>query len=770
MEIIIGLDESGNFENRVRGCRFIGGFSGNYSPTESEQIEELLKEICNQFNQRTASKRKGYQVIYPNSLHGSESVFYRQPSSLLDTELQVLPQEKKSSNYRDLEREFKIELQDKVMDYLHQRGYEIYMFLDPYVGRGFEEIHTASGNMIDPNQGANLYERMAILTMYNQIIYTTHNTAQHYHLHFATRTLENSKYSVEDMYEIYEVNDNRQQKKLGKITTMSTYKTALSVLLYDKMNVEEYQKAQYSFHVKSINYHHPHRPSTPYLYIADIVCSYINRIWKEEYSIKFNEISENVITSEQLLMIAEKYNIQIRIYDGSEVYLRHMLDAVKNAELAQYYTKLYELQNSEEKYSDYYVKYWIPKVEEYIQQRMNEDEEYKTKAIQRVQEACPVVRGYMGPREYFPGKGLFIAESLLFVMEKIQDSSSRSRLKKSFFELYDICLCGYNHRGSLENAKRMIEMCEAYKVHVDVETYVAHTLRTMQYYFDSFQFEEAMNIGVKMVAPLQELKYAYRALYNATSCMVENIVEEEVVALDNHYVLAGKMYSSIAQAAAFLGKTASGNRYFHKALEEFEVGSPDYTITTSYYLHYFIAAHKKGDYLRMAEAYFGSSDLSEQFKNAIQSKDGGFKLLVFVKAFRIFFVKDRSNLYLLKEMIAQIMAKANANAHPWELIYANLYEAIVAQQKWLSLVDYEGVKERALNCIEHPECTIQMIQIGFRARTILKTQEDAENMFAIDCLNEEELKLCGRFIEAPEEQTLEELVNALNSLLTYMYQ
>lgn len=767
MDRVIALDESGTFENRIKGCRFIGGVVGTH--IEENQIETLLKDICAQFNEKTASRCKDYQVLYPNSLHGSESVFYRKTSSVLDKGIEALSQVNMSSNYRDLEKEFKKEMQERVIEFLSDNGYEIYMFFDPYVGEGFEEFHANSGNMVNPNQGANLYERMAILAMYNQIVYTLRDTAQHYHLHLATRTLENSKYSADNMYETYEVNEHKETKKLGRITTMSTYKTALSALLYDKTNAEEYQNAKYSFYVKSINYHNMQKPTTPYLYLADIVCSYINRIWKEELSIKFNALNENKITSEQLLLIAEKYNIEIRVYDATEVHFRHMLDAVKNCNLVQYYTILYELHNSDEKYRGFYLQYWIPKVEVYLRNRIRNDEKYKSEVIQIIIDNCQMIRGYMGPRKRLPEKGLFIAEKLLAVMEEIKDSGSTERLKRAFFELYDICMSGYNHRGSIDSVKHMIEKCEIYKLYVDAETYIGYALRAMQFYFNSFDFDAVINMGSKIVDSIKGLKVAYANLSNATTKMVEDIIDEDLEVPNNFkYNLAGKVYSSIGQAAAFLGKTATANRYFRNALDEFDSESEDYAITTSYYLHYCIEFNKKEEYEKNAISYFDTKKLSLQLKNALDSEHA-FKLFVFVKAFKIFYAKDRSNLNLLMEMIEGIYAKKVTNEHPWELIYKNLYEAIMMQGKVLSIEKYEWIKERALNCIEHPESTIKMIQLGFKIDNILKTQDDAENLFAVDILNEAEMKLCSRFIENLEEQTLEELAESLNKLLTYMY-
>lgn len=150
------------------------------------------------------------------------------------------------------------------------------------------------------------------------------------------------------------------------------------------------------------------------------------------------------------------------------------------------------------------------------------------------------------------------------------------------------------------------------------------------------------------------------------------------------------------------------------------------------------------------------------------STGNSFMILIFIKAFNIFYAKDRSNLEILQDMVERIQILDRNGEHPWELIYKNLYECILKQKANLKIEDYIELREKALLSVEKADVTIKMIQMNAKM-TFLKEEENCEDYFAIDVLNEYEIKTGMKFCPNIQEMTFEELKEYLDTKITYAY-
>lgn len=206
----------------------------------------------------------------------------------------------------------------------------------------------------------------------------------------------------------------------------------------------------------------------------------------------------------------------------------------------------------------------------------------------------------MGIRESAYEKGLYIAEKIVPLIENAREYRGQ---KKALFDVYDIILRGYNHRGAMEKTKKYIETCEIYKGAVGIEDYIAHTLRTMVFYFNSLDFESALEAGLELDKAVKELKKAYKACYETSTLISQSIIVHGNDAQNFQFTLAGKLWSSIGQAYGFLKKYSSAQRYFIKALKEFDINSDDYNITMSHYLQLLISSGKKEIYEEKSYIY-----------------------------------------------------------------------------------------------------------------------------------------------------------------------
>lgn len=231
---VVAFDEMGEFERRDSGIRFVGGYSGDFSNVDDEQekIEKLLIRICDDFNQNQIPDNKLIKVVYPNSLHNSGSVFFKEEivKNTVIKNADIVPlSEKERQNYHNLEKQFKKYLEEQVIQYITEKNYQLFAFIDPYVNEDYKEMNMANSNIVDLNKGTNLYERMAILTLYNHVFYSLAQDVQEYRFELPTRTLN----GAEDEWG-YEVYQNNKGEVKRTITNKSTYKTAISVMLFEK--------------------------------------------------------------------------------------------------------------------------------------------------------------------------------------------------------------------------------------------------------------------------------------------------------------------------------------------------------------------------------------------------------------------------------------------------------------------------------------------------------------------------------------------------------
>lgn len=763
---IIALDEVGKFEERFSGIRFVGGYTfylNNYEEYEEEnkKIELFLTKVCEEFNSQYLSQYPGVKVYYPYSLHGSDSSpFYnQQPDGIYNHDKDRIVR-LYNDELRALAKQFKSSLRDAVVNYVSKKGGIFYAYLDPYINKGNEDREAiGTSNLLDDTYGANFYERMATMAVFIQAFYTPDDKYNDFAFELATRTLEKTSEPFKELYDVYTISNNN---KLTTITHTSTYKTAVSALLYSESVDKSHLNANYRFNVKSINYGPvtDKKPTTPYLYMADTVCGYILSEINKAFSTNKNTI-ENKIIPDALTDFCRNTGIQIQIYDRSDALYRQMLQYAKAGSLAKYLYTKYCLLNSDLVYRDFYKNYWIPKLDDYIH-FMLRNSDYRRKVKSMIPEFIVYADGFMGPREINYEAGLFVATKLSTIVSQMDDYRDR---KIMLFRLYDIILRGHNHRGAIVETQKYISKCEEYKAAVGIEEYISHTLRTLVYYFNALRFEDALSACLALEEPVVQLKKVYTSAYNKSSKISTSITEDRNAVQNYRFPLAGKLYSSIGQAYGFLGQYANAKKYFKKALNEFESNSADYSITLSHFMQLLISNKKKADYEVYSNIYFGSGNLWEQLTNALSANDGGFALLVFVKAFRVFYANDAGNSNILEELIRCTSINKDHKEHPWELIYKNLYEAILKQPKKFKVQDFEFIKKDAMDCIQEADATIKMIQISMK----LQFDEYISAASVEEFLNTDEMMVCRSFICDIENMTLANLKEWVTSRLTYEY-
>lgn len=763
---IISFDESGQFNSANPEICFIGGFTADFHDADAERkaMEELLRDVCVQFNRKELMQLP-IEVRYPGSLHGSGSPFYKKkPKDDKSAASERKPLEGQEKNkYSELELKFKDEYLEKaVIEYLEKKKYRLFVFMNiPNENQGDTAPNIIRSNLTDMEKGSNLYERMAILTLYDYVFSMEHDVVN-YRFELPTRTLD--AMGDEDLYSVY-ANNRGDVKK--SITNTSTYKTAISVMIFEKNKDIQKLDTNYVFNVNPINYYDSRKESTPFLYAADIVCRYIRKQIRELTD--RNGAGWKVAEDDFLAELHRISKADIHIYSACEDLYRTMVDRVKRVDIGEYYALCYDLEHADEPYRKFYMEYWLPRVEQFLSACL-QTEQFSIQFKERIPEYITYMEMFMGKKDLHYEKGMYIAEHMEKHILQLRDYNKNTVL----FDIYDIMLRGYNHRGALDQVREYIIKCEIYKNYVEMPKYIEHIPRVMQMHFNSLNYEAALEIGKKFEKEAKKLKKVYESFYKVSN---EHVLEvtggEGNVSKQLPIVFVGKIYSSIGQAYAFMGKDCykKSKDYFEKALKEFDNHSKNYSITLSYYLHLMIANNKESDYKEHAGRYFGSNDLYQQMDHALKDD---YELFVFVKAFNAFYVSDRANWDIFDELLNRIklIDSKDKAQHPWELIYKNLYECILKQRRdVLDPADCKAIRANALTCVKNADYTIKMIQLY--ARLGFAELENREKFKAYDLeelVDDDEIELCEKVIGKVRDMTPTELKKLLDGKMNcYMY-
>lgn len=766
MARIIALDEMGDFENRKNGVRFVGGYTCEVNNREIElmKIEQFLKNCCLRFNDGyVRDKHLEYHIVYPNSFHGSGDVFFKMNpfyDEKKNTRKWMKLPPKLNDDYLEAKKEFHFFLQKEVSCYFNRNNYQIFAFIYPYIKDEYIE-QIGETNLFDMNQGSNLYERMAILSLYNQVFYYVGEEAQEYDFEIATRTLNYRNASDENMYQVY---INKAGQKKSSITNTSTFKTAFSIMLYEKQKNKKYQDARYFFHVASVNYNNERVRTTPFLYLADIACGCIRTCIQKKFMIGINT-KVNRITSNGLLQIMRERGYQFRIYGMPEIYFRSMIEAVKNVQIAEYFANQYELNHMEEDYKILYINYWEKKLSEHFEKIFRDNDDYRQLFYNRMSLYYAEIEQYMGYRQVSYEKGMYIASQMRTCVERSGDFQEKG---KYLFRLNDVILRGHSHRGAIDRIKECIIECEKYKNYVDAEEYVTHSLRVLNFYFNAMDYQQVLISGLSMVKLVLYMKKAYKMVQDMSQELSLEIIRSSNITVNVNYIVSGRLYSIIGQAYGFLKQYENAKHYFEMALKEFTNDTANYSITLSYYLHLMIAHKKQEAYERLAVKYFGGKmTLVEQLAYVAEKDD--YALFVYIKAFRVFYAKDTKYYGILEELLGLIQHR-KTDCHPWELIYKNLYESVLSLKTIEGLEKYEYLKNRAIDCIRYPDSTIIMIQMAFEAEQIADSDSGAYQKMAVDYFDKERIKSSRYFGEVIDNITFRKMMEIFKEKITYMYE
>lgn len=765
---IIALDESGKFE-AVRSksdFRCIGGVVADIPLKNMEMDDVVLDEkkkiiafldrICDEFNssylkKSIYAKNNDWRVAVPYSLHGGDisivttsgnSISFISPD--YDTSGKWLSTTK-NTELRKMSRAFLHELCSKTREFVEDHykffGYILYS----------DQIKYADNlsNVVDYKIGSNLYEEMLFSCIENLLFYDVDRNVKKTSIQMANRTLNSSAMKEEEekayqkIYESYEKNSSNGVR-LYKITNTHFVKTSLM----HKINFGNVKNKDINISInsQSIDYNLNSISESKksdvitdnaFLYLADIVCNILrddyyyknvkdigkDRKIKIEKNLKEAGLVANTI-------LYDKNLYDIRFFSDADRMYREMIEYMDSGNMVGYFSTKYDFNKFPRYFTEnskvslniygYYSEYMVKKLDDTLLQRIREDASFRDDLISRMNEYYAAADGMMGAVANKYEKGMSIAAGILNLIEEIKKLGgkgfrNRSYRDKYIFRFNDILLRGYNHRGDIGITKQIIEKCEECGGAVGIEEYIEHKQRSVQYYFNKCAFDHIINDynklagttdteepldSIRHFSDIEILKYSMQRLAGGKK--------------GSGYLLAGKIYSTMGQAEAFV-HSKEAEHFFDLAIQEMEEDFGNIDITRIYKMHHFIDMGQleniekyKKLYVKEAieyfygfpedkhekmlqKGYFDLEDLKEQFDILLngmkKNSDFRFPMYLFLKAFRVFYLSETDNIqdYELKKYeLVKYMAKAIKNLsmefddliHPWELISKNMYEIL----------------------------------------------------------------------------------------------
>lgn len=656
---VISLDEQGDFEKMGReGSNpvFIAGIIYDDQDYEEEisqekkRIVEYLKGICKDCN-----------VQYPQSLHSNGSNnkdVGKVKTALTETIADFLQKGTIADKY--------IETKMELSKIPERKGvYSIFCLV--CCNNQAVKQRELPGMFTEHNHASNLYVHMAEEIVERLLFHNPIEDMIDVQLELPTRRVVLSGKNKEENASVQEYkdrgfreektrdNDEAGEKHEFVVANHYIYRTAIE---REQLRTQNTQLQIKKFGVKSINYIYQDNSNSrrmSFLYLADIVCSLLG--WElpacEKKAISLMKEKMDSYTGHQ-----DNY---LFAFDDNDDSFKRAWTCYENGD---YYGTLSEMHKGTKITGStrLYVDFWYPRLMDKMKENL--DLSYFEVALKKYHDSAL--------------NNNVDQEKLLYIFEKLQELSKCVKKDNRegheiIYDFYDTAMTTYCHIGDSKTAKKYFDKCVEYATHVGIDKYLRTRHKMAVLLCDLCNFDDAIQVAEETLQFYEEL-----------SKVKKNILKDRY-AEDKTLAIA---HSQLAQAYAF-SLNEQAEEHFKEALSLYKnKENPDYLITCSYLLHYYIEMDKREKYLALAQEYFGgNADLEKQFtymvREGSKAKNPRFALkyalYVYVKGLYKFSMDNISE--ELAEKLADIVLSMKdideqserfVNGHPWEMIYKHL--------------------------------------------------------------------------------------------------
>lgn len=738
--LTVCLDESGSFENfrEVKNpVRFIGGvtYTGDDYENEKNNIEAFLKEQCRELG-----------MNYPKEIHAREI----------------------TSIYK------KNALKSNLKKYLNSNGkYRAVLMIKSKSPR---KDYSNISNMVDDDTASNLYEHMISQLINNIMFYNPYfSDERQINLEIATRSIPvpNNNITEIEKYEALGYNSTKLDRETRYyLTDQRTFKSAISTKMMESRIKKE---VNVKLNVQSINYmsagKDEKRKTTPFLYIADLVCDMI----RDSIDSMANDF--NLGKCYQEMKDVTLNDTFCWVYDDIDCMWTSLYENYSNGDYIGCLKMIFDMHEKKSFFRDYYSKHWVDVIDGKLYTIFDPD-----KADLYITEAEYLLSKGRKTREKHERDiplGVFIGQRLWEDIKKFETQNPGCRIKSSLkYKLSDLMIMGYNHQGNIQKPKEYFKICSDLRGSVSPEDYFGTLLSTAQIYANEFDFHSALKLIEDNIKYLYSIKNVYQEISNGINTKNDKV----------RYGLLGKALSSLGQFSAFLGKNAL--QYFEKALEEFDNPSLNRSITVSYILHHALDMKDTDLYKKYEMEYFGSKDLRKQLE-IIKDKKDSYMLYIYIKSLKVFY-EYRVDRELVKNIQLQLSRYEtlgfDVSSHPWELIYKYMAQ-LFYENRMFSQAKQVLEKINDIGKEDKDICTtINFINLNTRLQMLYNEKKEHQNDRSSGTKNfaDINLKIIGIICEfkallenhdgfkkyfesAFDSKDQEEIVNAIGKKFRYMY-
>ena len=661
--ITITFDETGEFEHlsgeeevpMIAGVAYDDAGEPGEAERECERIKSFFMKIC----------RKEF-ASYPGDLHfnrgGSNGALQNRVKNAYCRELGDF-----------LKRGFCEGRQILSNDNRARKGqYHVFVMAKSQTGKT-----SFSGEGIDSfirdESASNLYLHMAEDTVSRLLFYSELLSEKDVSLNLATRSLPERIIQDGDQY------DRKGHVRYGSyysITNADVFHTAL----YREMMASDHKRVRVSgLRASSIKYHagSSGEPGMEFLYLADAICTLLSG---RNNKLHYSEGYQNTLIKRVKELSIDGQGF-VFFYDDADTLFTKAWDYLESGDLYESVAHLYRATHADSEAAKFYQKRWEPVLKK----------RYTLKADQALLKAAAgnlsgaVKRSNLNVQEL-----LYIYETL----ETVTDNMKRENPEESAF-VVDLYLAGitiYNHCGKSRKAKRCGEKAAEYETRLGIGEYLTYCNRRAVTMCDTLRFEEAKAYALS----------SYRL--GGEICNARKVHHKEY----RPGLEYAKVCSQLGQCCGFLGDNHA-ETFFSEALSHMEAGTPDYNITLSYLMHYYLDRKDAQHYAQCAKTYFGGHEkadnrleyiLKETGKGRNALVDFRFAVFLLVKGIYVFGEGDLSRNMIDKLLHFESFLRKKTNVpesfmtgYPWQIIYK--YLALIAIR--------QGKKDAALRYLDYLE-------------------------------------------------------------------
>ncbi len=412
---------------------------------------------------------------------------------------------------------------------------------------------------------------------------------------------------------------------------------------------------------KSIDYSNANTDMC-FLYMADIVCSFIG------YELKYTDEIEKPDRTEALLcnLTGSESNL-IFVYDDIDTWFDKAIRCFEKGDYYHAFSYIYDGTQYSSEYAEFYKKNWFRRLHDMLVK----ETDYGMFSI-----AVDYLYNYAHSNNIDQNKLMIIANGLCEMAEHIGFPNEAD--KKTLFILYDIAASACNHMGYSEKAEKNGEAANRYIKYMDIPYILRNKHKQVVRLCDSMKYNEALVLAENTCESAGKL-------YEIRKELLPDGDEESL-----------EYAASLSQLGQVFGYMRNNKalEVFNKSLSLFVKDSPNYKITQSYLLHFYIDNGMEDEYDQLMKEYTeGTDDLYMQLKKIMEmgSKERGsiislkFALYCYIKGLYVFHLQELGE--ELIDHLADLRIKLiNAGyeddaltGHPWQLI--NKYRAFILFKK-----------------------------------------------------------------------------------------